>query len=34
MMGYLGPREELEAWLQPKVEAWAHGVHTLDKIAK
>ena len=31
---YLGPREELEAWVRPKVEAWSHGVRTLAKIAK
>ena len=30
---YLGPREELEARVQPKVEAWAHGVRKLAKIA-
>ena len=30
---YWGPREELEYWMQPKVEAWAHGVCTLSKIA-
>ena len=23
---YLGPQEELEAWVKPQVEAWAHGV--------
>ena len=23
---YLGPQEELEAWIKPQVEAWAHGV--------
>ena len=31
---YLGPREELEEWVRPEVEAWAHGVRTLAKIAK
>ena len=31
---YLGPREQLEGWVRPKVEAWAHGFFTLDKIAK
>ena len=31
---YLGAREELKEWVQPKVEAWAHGVRTLPKIAK
>ena len=29
---YLGPQEELEAWLNPQVEAWAHGVRVLGKI--
>ena len=33
-MAYLGPREKLEAWVCPKVEAWYHGVHNLSKIAK
>ena len=31
---YLGPNEDLEDWLRPKVEAWSHGVRTLDKIPK
>ena len=30
---YLGPREELYKWVWTKVEAWAHGVRTLAKIA-
>ena len=30
---YLGPREELEEWARPKVEAWAHRVSILAKIA-
>ena len=30
---YLGPREELYAWVRPKVEAWTHRVSTLAKIA-
>ena len=30
----MGPREELEEWVRPKVEEWAHGVRTLAKIAK
>ena len=30
---YLGPQEELEAWVKPQVEAWAHGVKVLAKIA-
>ena len=29
---YLGPQEELEVWLKPQVEAWAHGVRVLGKI--
>ena len=31
---YLGPREEVEAWVQPQVEAWANRVQILCKIAK
>ena len=31
---YLVPQEELEAWLKPQVEAWAHGVRVLGKIAR
>ena len=31
---YWGPREELEKWVRPEVEAWAHGVRILAKIAK
>ena len=30
---YLGPREELEAWVRPQVEAWSHRVRNLGKIA-
>ena len=30
----MGPREELEEWVQPKVEAWYHRVYTLAKIEK
>ena len=30
----MGPREDLEAWVHPKVEAWDHGVRNLAKIAK
>ena len=30
---YLGPQEELEAWVKPQVEAWAHGVRFLGQIA-
>ena len=25
--------EELEAWVQPQMQAWAHGVRVLGKIA-
>ena len=31
---YIGPQEELDAWVKPQVEAWAHGVIVLDKIAR
>ena len=31
---YLGPREELGAWMQPQVEAWSHEVRVLGKIVK
>ena len=31
---YLGPQEQLEAWVKPQVEAWAHGVKVLAKIAQ
>ena len=31
---YIGPREELEAWVKPQVGAWAHGVRVLSKISK
>ena len=30
----MGPREKLEAWVRPKVEAWAHRICNLAKIAK
>ena len=30
---YLGPQVELEEWVKPQVEAWAHGVRVLAKIA-
>ena len=29
---YLGPQKELETWVKPQVEAWAHGVRVLGKI--
>ena len=28
---YLGPQAELEAWVKPQVEAWAHGVKVFAK---
>ena len=28
---YLGPQEELEVWVKPQVEAWAHGVRVLGQ---
>ena len=28
---YLGPQEELAAWVKPQVEAWAHKVRALGK---
>ena len=31
---YLGPQKELEAWVKPQVEAWAHGVRVLGKISR
>ena len=30
----MGAREDLEAWVCPKVEEWSHGVRTLAKIDK
>ena len=29
---YLDPRDQLEAWVKPQVEAWSHGVRVLGKI--
>ena len=29
---YLGPQAELEPWVKPQVETWAHGVKVLAKI--
>ena len=34
MGAYLGPQEELEAWVKPQVGAWAHRVRVLGKIAR
>ena len=31
---YLGPRYQLEQWVKPQVEAWAHGVRVLGKISR
>ena len=31
---YIGPQEELVAWLKPQVEAWSHGVGVLGKISQ
>ena len=31
---YLGPQAELEAWVKPQVEAWAHRVRVLAKISQ
>ena len=31
---YLGRQAELEAWVKPQVEAWAHGVTVLAKISR
>ena len=31
---YLGPQEELAAWVKPQVEAWDHGVRVLGKISR
>ena len=30
---YIGPQAELEAWVKPQVEAWAHRVRVLAKIS-
>ena len=30
---YLGPQKELEVWVKPQVEAWAHGVIVLGKVS-
>ena len=31
---YLGPQDQLEAWVKPQVEAWAHRVRVLGKISQ
>ena len=30
----MGPGEELEAWVRPKVESWVHRVRTIAKIVQ
>ena len=30
---YLGLRDQLEAWVKPQVESWAHGVGILGQIS-
>ena len=34
LMAYIGPRDELEAWVKPQVEAWDAGVRVLGKISQ
>ena len=31
---YLGPKDQLEAWVKPKVEVWAYWVRVLGKTAQ
>ena len=31
---YLGPRDQLEAWVKPQMEAWVHRVRVLGKISR
>ena len=31
---YLVPQEELEAWVKPQMETWAHGVRFLGQISQ
>ena len=31
---YLGPWDQLEAWVKPQVKAWGHGGRVLGKIAR
>ena len=31
---YIGPQEELEAWVKPKLEAWVHRFRVLVKMAR
>ena len=32
LLAYMGPQEELAAWVKPQGESWAHGVRILGKI--
>ena len=34
MGAYLGPQEDLEAWVKPQLEAWAHRVIVLGRISQ
>ena len=34
LRAYLGPQSDLEAWVKPQVEAWAHRVRVLAKISR
>ena len=34
LRAYLGPRDQLEVWVKPQLEAWAQGVIVLGKIAR
>ena len=34
LSSYLGPQEELVAWVKTQVEAWAHGVRVLGDISQ
>ena len=29
---YLGPRKELESWVRTQVEAWSHGIYSLNVV--
>ena len=29
----MGPTDEIEAWVRPNVEAWAHGVRTIPPVS-
>ena len=34
LQAYIGPQEELDVWVKPQVEAWAHEVRFLGKISR